>query len=237
MNPFDGVTAAILAGGLGTRLKSVVADRPKVLATVAGRPFLAHLLDQLAQIEVRETVLLVGFAADQVRSTFGDRYNAMRLAYSAELAPRGTAGAVRLALPHLTGKTVLLVNGDSFCDLDLRAFGDFHRRHRRGVSVALAHVDNASRYGSVQLGDSDRLVKFEEKSQHAKPGWINAGIYLIDRSLIESIAPDQPASLERDFLPAQVEVGNVYGFRCHGGFIDIGTPESFAAAEAFFAVG
>ncbi len=237
MNSFDGVTAAILAGGLGTRLKSVVADRPKVLASVAGRPFLAHLLDQLAQIKVSETVLLVGFEADQVRSTFGERYNTMRLTYSAERSPCGTAGAVRLALPRLAGETVLLMNGDSFCDLDLRAFGDFHRGHGRGVSVALARVDNASRYGSVQIGGNDRLVKFEEKSADAKPGWINAGIYMIERSLIDSIVPDQPASLERDFLPAQVEAGNVYGFRCHGRFIDIGTPESYAAAEAFFAVG
>src|SRR5580692_6287551 len=100
--PFDNVSAAILAGGLGTRLRSVVADRPKVLADVAGRPFLARLLDQLARSGVSEVVLLLGFGADQVRNAFGDHYARMRLTYSTEPSPLGTAGAVRLAQPLLT---------------------------------------------------------------------------------------------------------------------------------------
>jgi D-glycero-alpha-D-manno-heptose 1-phosphate guanylyltransferase len=236
MNPYQGVTTAILAGGLGTRLRSVIADRPKVLASIAGQPFLARLLDQLVRIEMKEAVLLVGFGAEQVRSAFGDRYNGLRLTYSAERSPLGTAGAVRLALPLLSSDIVMLMNGDSCCDLDFRAFQEFHCRHGHGVSVALVWVDNASRYGSVQLDESDRLVKFEEKSQDCKPGWINAGIYMIQRSLIDTIVPDRPASLERDFLPAQVAAANVYGFRCQGKFIDIGTPESYAVAEAFFAM-
>jgi D-glycero-alpha-D-manno-heptose 1-phosphate guanylyltransferase len=236
MDPFADVTAAILAGGLGTRLRSVVADRPKVLADVAGRPFLARLLDQIARSGVSEVVLLLGFGADQVRNAFGDHYARMRLTYSTEPSPLGTAGAVRLAQPLLTEETVLLMNGDSYCDLDLAAFREFHG-NRGGVSVALVHVDNASRYGSVQIGENDRLVKFDEKDPAPKPGWINAGVYLIDRGLIDTILPDQSSSFERDFLPAQVAVDQVHGFRCEGKFIDIGTPESYAAAEAFFGHG
>jgi NDP-sugar pyrophosphorylase family protein len=234
MDPFEGVTAAILAGGLGTRLKSVMADRPKVLAPVAGRPFLVRLLDQLTRVEVSEAVLLVGFGAEQVRSALGNRYGGLRLSYSTESSPCGTGGAVRLALPLLSGEFILLMNGDSFCDLDLRAFAQFHRG-RGGVSIALARVEDASRYGLVQLGSNDQLVQFEEKTQNGKPGWINAGVYMIDRSLIDAIVPNKPSSLERDFLPAQVAAGNVYGFRCTGRFIDIGTPESYAEAGAFFA--
>src|SRR5688500_272690 len=98
-NPFDGISAAVLAGGLGTRLRSVVADRPKVLAPVAGLPFLFYLLDQLGRAGVREAVLLVGFGADQVRTKFGERFGQMRLSYSQESEPLGTGGAVRLALP------------------------------------------------------------------------------------------------------------------------------------------
>src|SRR5436305_5976204 len=94
-----GVTAAVLAGGLGTRVRSVVADRPRVLAPVAGRPFLAHLLDQLAYAGIRETTLLVGHAADQVQNAFGDTFDGMRLSYSVENEPLGTGGAIRLALP------------------------------------------------------------------------------------------------------------------------------------------
>ena len=121
------VTAAILAGGLGTRLRPAVADRPKVLAPVGGRPYLTYLLDQLAGAGVREVVLLTGYAADEVRDALGDRYGRMRLRYSVEPAPLGTAGALRLALPLLAAPAVLLLNGDSYCDADLGAFRRSHR--------------------------------------------------------------------------------------------------------------
>src|SRR5207249_4136291 len=110
----NGITAAILAGGLGTRLRSVVADRPKVLATVAGRPFLSHLLEQLEASGIRETILLVGFGAGQVRSAFGTRFGDMALSYSVEPEPLGTGGALRNALGHFACDDVLLLNGDSF---------------------------------------------------------------------------------------------------------------------------
>src|SRR5437879_601155 len=110
------VTAAILAGGLGTRLRSVIADRPKVLAPVGGRPYLTYLLDQLAKAAVREVVLLTGYGAEQVRDALGATYAGMRLVHAAEPAPLGTAGALRHALPHLRSPAVLLMNGDSYCD-------------------------------------------------------------------------------------------------------------------------
>src|SRR5262245_6608804 len=145
MRPDCDWTAAILAGGLGTRLRSVVADRPKVLAPVAGRPFLAYLLDQLEAAGIQETVLLVGFGADQVRSAFGNKYGEMKLVYSVEPEPLGTAGAVRRALPLLAGETIILLNGDSYCGVDLGAFRSFHEAHGHAASLCLARVDNASR--------------------------------------------------------------------------------------------
>ena len=232
---FHGVTAAVLAGGLGTRLRSVVADRPKVLATVAGRPFLAYLLDRLEHAGVRETVLLVGFQADQVQAAFGETYGRMKLEYSHEPEPLGTAGAVRYAMPLFANQTVLLLNGDSYCDLDLNAYLQFHRGHGAAASIALTHVENASRFGRVHLGTDNRVVRFDEKDPVPAPGLINAGIYLFERELIESITAGQPASLERDVLPKWVEKRGVHGFRGGGRFIDIGVPESYVAAEAFFA--
>ncbi len=234
---FQHVTAAVLAGGLGTRLRSVVADRPKVLATVAGRPFLAYLLDRLEQAGIENTVLLVGFQAEQVRNTFGDKYGRMSLHYSNEPEPRGTAGAVRLALPLLTTETVLVLNGDSYCDLDIAAYLEFHRSHGHGASIALTQVENASRFGRVHLGDDDRVIRFEEKDPIPAPGWINAGIYLIQRKLIGTIATGLAVSMERDVLPTWVEQGDVRGYRGGGRFIDIGVPESYGAAAAFFAIG
>jgi NDP-sugar pyrophosphorylase family protein len=231
--PLQQVSAAILAGGLGTRLRSVVADRPKVLAPVGGKPYLSYLLDQLARAGVRETVLLVGYAADQVRVTFGDKFAGMRLAYSQEREPLGTAGAVRLALPLFREETLLLLNGDSYCDVDLAAFVDSHRQRRAMASLTLATVENVSRYGRVRLEPDGRVVGFEEKGDASGPGHVNAGVYLIQRDALCDIPESRPVSLERDVLPRWVEAGGVYGF-AGGRFIDIGTPASYTEAEAFF---
>jgi NDP-sugar pyrophosphorylase family protein len=227
------VTAAILAGGLGTRLRSVVADRPKVLAPVGGRPYLAYLLDQLAAAAVRAVVLLTGHGAGQVRETFGDAHSGLCLIYSAAPAPLGTGGALRHALPHLTAPAVLLLNGDSYCDVDLAAFARFHQTESAGVSLVLVRVPDASRFGRVRLGQSGCVLRFEEKAAAQRPGWINAGVYLIDRALIAEVPPG-PRSLERDLLPRWVAEGRVRGFRCGGRFLDIGTPRSYAEAEEFF---
>ncbi|HSQ56677.1 MAG TPA: nucleotidyltransferase family protein [Gemmata sp.] len=228
------VTAAILAGGLGTRLRSLVADRPKVLAPVAGRPFLAHLLDQLVDAGVRETVLLVGHMARLVREEFAESYRGMRLAYSTEPSPLGTGGAIRLALPLFQRETILLLNGDSYCSLDFAAFLHVHRHAGAAASLALAHVPNASRFGRVVLGKPGRVERFEEKSAEACSGWINAGVYLLDRGLIAGVEPGRSISLERELMPAWVAAGRVFGFQTSGRFIDIGIPESYREAEAFF---
>ena len=225
------VTAAILAGGLGTRLRPVVGDRPKVLAPVAGRPCLTYLLDQLAGAGVRKVVLLTGHGAGQVRAALGERYEGMRLVYSAEPAPLGTGGAPRLALAHLTAPMVLLLNGDSYCDVDLAAF---RRSHRAGTSVVLTRVADASRFGRVRLGADDRVVGFEEKGAARGRAWVNAGVYLIDRALIEEVPPARPVSLEHDLLPGWVAGRRVRGYRCSGRFLDIGTPPSYAEAADFF---
>src|SRR4051812_33523420 len=225
------LTAAILAGGLGTRLRPAVADRPKGLAPVGGRPYLTYVLDQLAAALVRDVVLLTGHGAGRVRDALGDAYGTLRLTYSAEPAPLGTAGALRLALPHLKSPTVLLLNGDSYCDVDL---GAFPPAHRGGVSMVLARVPDASRFGRVRARRDGRIILFEEKGAAGGPGWVNAGIYLLDRSLIEEIPAGRPASLERDLLPAWVAARRARGFPCGGRFLDIGTPQSYAEAEDFF---
>ncbi|HWG44466.1 MAG TPA: nucleotidyltransferase family protein [Gemmataceae bacterium] len=228
------VTGVILAGGLGTRLRSRIADRPKVLAPVHGRPYLAYLLDQLAGAGLRNVVLLTGYLAEQIRSEFGDSYAHLRLAYSVEPSPLGTAGALRQALPHLLTPTVLLLNGDSYCAASLFDFREFHNRQGADFSLVLTPVEDCSRYGKVCLGPDDRVLRFEEKSQGAGAGWVNAGIYLLSRSLIEEIPTGDSVSLERDMFPTWAADKRCFGFPCHAQFLDIGTPESYARAEAFF---
>ena len=159
----------------------------------------------------------------------------MHLEYSIESRPLGTGGAIRLALPLLRGNRILLLNGDSYCDVNLQTFCEFQRRSGRDAGMVLTYVDNASRFGKVQLGEDGCIASFEEKSPVPGPGWINAGVYLLDRGLIENLAPGQSISLERDVLPTWVFGGKLAGFRTLSPFIDIGLPESYRAAARFFA--
>ncbi len=230
--PLDLLTGAILAGGLGTRLRSCVADRPKVLAPVRGRPYLTYLLNPLAAAGLRDVVLLTGYRAEQVRDALGERYGGMRLHYSVEAEPLGTGGAVRLALPFLHTPAVLLLNGDSYCDVDLVAFSAFHARHGGDASLVLCRVADAARFGRVSAA-GDRIERFGEKDGGG-PGWINAGVYLLKRDVIAALPAGRPISLERDILPQLAADGRLFGYRCVGRFLDIGTPESYREAEAFF---
>ncbi len=229
------VCGAILAGGFGTRLRPVIADRPKVLAPVHGRPFLAHLLAQCVRAGVCETVLLTGYMADRVEAEFGSTFNGMRLAYSVETSPLGTGGALRHALPLLSRPTVLVLNGDSYCDLDPGAFLTQHQRRRAECSIALAEVPDVSRFGKVTLGDDQRVARFEEKTAAGGKGRINAGAYLLARSLLDEIPPGT-VSLEREMFPRWAAEGRCHGFPIAGRLLDIGTPDSYASAEAFFAM-
>lgn len=230
----DDVIGAVLAGGLGTRLRAAVADRPKVLAPVQGRPFVAHLLDKLERAGIAETVLLTGYMADRVKDECGDTHGTMRLCYSSEPTPRGTAGALRFGLPLLTRSTVLVFNGDSYMDLDLAAFLDEHRRSNAEMSLALSFVPDVSRYGRVYLTEGGRVDRFVEKQACEGPGWINAGVYLMDRTLIEEVPIDVSVSLERDLFPRWADAGRCRGYRSVRRFLDIGTPESYGEAEKLF---
>jgi NDP-sugar pyrophosphorylase family protein len=228
------VTAAILAGGMGTRLQPVVADRPKVLAPVAGRPYLTHLLDQLADASVSDVLLLTGYRADQVRDTFGECYRGMRLRYSVEPVPLGTGGAIRHALGLVDSPQVLLLNGDSYIEVDLGAFLEHHDERNADVSLVLCRVNDTSRFGRVEADGEDRIVRFEEKGENAGAGWINAGVYLMERRVIRSIVPGLALSLERDLLPRWLATLRVMAHRTEGRFLDIGTPESYAQGDPFF---
>jgi D-glycero-alpha-D-manno-heptose 1-phosphate guanylyltransferase len=230
----EDVTAAILAGGLGTRLRPAIDGIPKVLAPVNGRAFITYLLEQLARAGVPRAVLLTGYQADQVRQTLGDTYDAMKLSYSVEAASLGTAGALRQALSKLKTDSLLLLNGDSYCDVDIQRLQTTHRRRRADLTMALIRVPDTTRFGRVKTSANGQLTHFGEKQAHAGPGWINAGVYVLDRSLITKIPAKQALSLERDVLPAWIKSGHCFGFKTKGRFLDIGTPASYAGATFFF---
>lgn len=232
MPDFSHISAAILAGGLGTRLRSVVPDKQKVLAEVLKRPFVTFLLEQLDSAGVRNVVLCTGHKGDEVQEQLGNTYRSLSLAYSQEDEPLGTAGALRQALPRLNSDPVLVMNGDSYANADLNAFLEWFSQKELAAALVLTRVPETNRYGRVILDKDSRVQIFEEKGGKANPGWISAGIYLFRKELLEKIPPGKPYSLEREFFPLLVKKG-LYGYPCKTEFLDVGTPDSYAEAELF----
>ena len=233
MDPIEDISAVILAGGFGTRLQSVVSDRPKVLAEVSGKPFLTYLLDQIASAGLRNVVICVGYMAEKIQDCLGETYGPLHISYSREAEPLGTGGALRLALSHVSSDAVLVMNGDSYIDIDLSGYVSWFFQKKCKAALLLTKVPDTARYGRVVQDEDESIVAFEEKQEGSGAGWINAGVYLIERSLIASIPIEMPYSLEREFFPPLAGTG-LLGFCTEGRFIDIGTPEAYAQTEAFF---
>lgn len=224
--------AIVLAGGLGTRLRGVVDDVPKPLAPVAGRPFLAWLLDELAEQGLRRVVLATGYRGEQIEAALGKDWRGMSLEYSREPAPLGTGGAIALAMQRITGGACFVLNGDTWVELDYAAFDGQMADVPLGVS--LAHVPDVARYGAV-LVEGDRVTGFSEKGTSG-PGFINAGVYRITRSLADGFPEAGAFSFERDVLVPAVARARVAVFAATRGFIDIGVPEDYRRAQAMFSV-
>lgn len=227
------ITAVILAGGLGTRLRAVVSDCPKVLARINGRPFITYLLDYLAAAGLRRVVLCTGYLGEQVSAELGEEYQGLSLGYSREEIPLGTGGALKLACPMFGSDPVLVMNGDSYCAADLDLFLRQHKAAGATASMLLTEVPEVDRYGSVLVDKLGRVERFEEKGGNTGPGLINAGTYLLSTEIVASIPRDSAVSLERDVFPQLIGKG-LYGFPGSGRFIDIGIPADYEAATGFF---
>jgi NDP-sugar pyrophosphorylase family protein len=178
--------------------------------------------------------MCTGHLADQIEKEFSDGHKwDVAIDYSKESCPLGTAGAVKFAECYLAqAPDFLVMNGDSFLEVNFRELIRFHRQHGGLISMAVHRVPDAARYGTVQLGTHNRVVGFTEKMEAAVPGIINGGVYLFKRAILQHI-PDGPASLEKDVFPALLEQG-VYALEQQGMFIDIGTPGDYARAQALY---
>lgn len=223
------IEAIILAGGRGTRLAGVLANVPKPLAPVAGRPFLDYLLERLAASGlVAGVTLALGHLAERVVEYYRQHPAPLPLSFLVEDRPLGTAGAIRHALPEAPGERVLAANGDSIFPFDLEALIACHAESAAAVTLALVRLKETGRYGQVCL-DGGRVTGFVEKDANAGPGLINAGLYALRRDALAEFGED-PLSLEYDVLPVLAERGEVAAVIMPGPFIDIGLPESYAAA-------
>jgi D-glycero-alpha-D-manno-heptose 1-phosphate guanylyltransferase len=231
MSRMPDTTAVLLVGGMGTRLHSLLPSIPKPLASVGNKSFLELLVRQLRCQGIRRLVMCTGYLADQVESEFGDgRTWDIAIEYSKESSPLGTAGAVKRAQRYLQDASdFLVINGDSFLEINFCQLIGFHRKHDGLVSMAVVEVKDARRYGTVQVDAGNRAIGFVEKTGSDRPGIINAGVYVFDRAIFEHI-PEAPASLEKDIFPRLLSQG-VYALEQHGLFIDIGTPEDYVRAQ------
>lgn len=219
--------AIILAGGLGTRLKSVVSDRPKPMALIQGRPFMEYVIRELRRQGIRRIIFAVGYKGSMVEEYFGDgaRFG-IKAFYAYEETLLGTAGAIRNASGLMEGPETYVLNGDTFYGIPCRRLSDLRKEKNLDMALVLREVPDISRYGEAVLKDH-MLTGFNEKAGEPRAGTINGGVYLLTEELIRQI-PDGKVSLENDMIPRWLAEGRrLGGFVNEGYFIDIGVPEDY----------
>ena len=230
----------ILAGGLGTRLRSAIGNEiPKCMAPVAGKPFLWYILKYLTRYDVSRVVLSVGHLREVICKWIDDVKNEFPFDfdYAVENEPLGTGGGIRLALNRTLGNDVVVLNGDTFFDVDLN---DFWRKHieneRPHVSIALKPMEQFERYGNVRLKSDEKTIYAFEEKKYCKYGNINGGVYIVNKC--NCFSPGLPVkfSFEKDVLEADCALCHFLGFRYDGYFKDIGIPEDYAQANDDFKI-
>lgn len=220
--------AVILAGGFGTRLAHIVKDVPKPMAPIAGRPFLQYVLAWCENQGIDRAIVAVGYKKEVIKRYFGERYHNIELVYSAEETPLFTGGALKKALTVCKAEAVIVVNGDTLFDVDLRRLSAFHRDEDADITVAVKPMQNFERYGTVQM-EGHRIMGFEEKT-YRDEGIINGGVYVINRNRLESIHSNK-FSFETDVLARKVREWKINAFVSDSYFIDIGVEQDYFRAQ------
>lgn len=222
--------AIILAGGHGTRLRSLVSGMPKPMAPVAGKPFLEIVLNHLLGKGIRRTILSVGYLYEVIESYFGDNFHAMKIDYARETVPLGTGGALRFAMQQCRDSVTLVLNGDTFLDFNINSALNEWREHRAPMIIGVQTQDT-TRYGRL-LVEGQRITGFLEKGESG-PGIINAGSYIFPTDIFSGHDLPEAFSLEQDFLTHEVAKKTFRLVSTNGPFIDIGVPEDYLLAQKY----
>jgi D-glycero-alpha-D-manno-heptose 1-phosphate guanylyltransferase len=220
--------AIILAGGMGTRLRGTIADLPKPMAPVNGKPFLYHLLNWMKDYPVEKIVMSTGYLSGSIVEYFGNSFSGIPLEYAVEQVPLGTGGAIKLAMHKIESKHVLVVNGDTYYPVNLNKFFKFHEDGKNFISLALKPMKNFSRYGNVEY-KGETIIRFNEKKLCSE-GFINGGIYLINREYFESLKLPEFFSVESEVFEKQAGSSDLKCMIFDEPFIDIGIPEDYKRA-------
>ena len=225
--------AIILAGGLGTRLKSEVPDLPKCMAPVAGKPFIDYVIKYLLEQGVNGFIFSLGYKHDVVINHLESTWPNIKYEVAIEKNPLGTGGGIRFASKKVKSKSFFVLKGDTYFEMDLLSMFKNHESNNAQITVALKQMVNFDRYGSVLINQANQICAFREKTS-VDSGLINGGIYLLKKSLIEEISVEDPFSFEKEVLEKYIHKNCIYGFVSDGYFIDIGIPEDFKKANADF---
>lgn len=224
--------AIILAGGFGTRLQSVVKDVPKPMADIAGKPFLAYLLQYLQEYGFTDCCISVGYKQEKIIEYFGDNYLGIKISYACEDTPLGTGGAIVNSLKNCDqAKPVVVLNGDSFLKIDYKKLADFHHKENSQITMVLREMEDCSRYGVVEIDEKNHIKNFAEKNPTLKNGLINGGIYLINPKVFTQFSLPNSFSFEKDFLSQYLADFEIKGFISNEYFIDIGIPQDYEKAQ------
>lgn len=229
--------AIILAGGLGTRLRSAVPDLPKCMAPVAGQPFLSYVIDYLEGQGIDKFIFALGYKSEDFEVFLRAKLPAdptkggeFRCQLSIEAEPLGTGGAIQLACQKATEETVLVLNGDTFFGIRVDELSAFHNQKKADCTLCLKSMENFDRYGVVELDPDGSIRHFREK-QFYKTGLINGGVYSLDKARFLSASLPEKFSFEKDYLENQAAHGRLYGLVQDEYFIDIGIPEDYERAQ------
>jgi D-glycero-alpha-D-manno-heptose 1-phosphate guanylyltransferase len=223
--------AILLAGGMGTRLQKVVSDVPKPLAPVAGKPFIVYVLDELIASGIEKFIFSVGYKYDSFISYFGDKYKGCAVEYVVEQTPLGTGGGIKKAMAKIHSDDVIIINADTIFKINIAEFYDQHKRKKADLSIVLKKVNNVSRYGSVMVNKTNRIISFSEKNTLTGKGFINGGIYFFKNDFFTSLNLPEKFSLEKDCLGKFNLKLKLYGFPSDAYFLDIGIPEDYKRAQ------
>jgi len=224
----------ILCGGRGKRLREAVGDRPKVMAEIGGRPFLDILIDYAAAYGLKRFILCAGYKASYIADYYQGRRD-HTFVISKEDAPLGTAGAIKNAERFIITDPFIIMNGDSFCPVDLKGFLAFHKNKSAVASVAVVKAIETEDFGSIIMNSGQRVTAFKEK-QDKQSAFINAGIYCFERQALPLIPPNTKMSLEYELFPELINRG-LYGFISGKELFDIGTPQRYKQAKTLLTGG
>ena len=222
--------AIILAGGLGKRLRTVISNKPKVMAPIGEYPFIQYLLDYPDSLGISKVVLSVGFLYESIYNYLGNNYGNINIKYSVEEKPLGTGGAIKRSIGLTKTQDVIVINGDTFTTIDYNKMMKTHKDNGEIITVAIKYEKNRSRYGNI-LVKNNRICEFIEKTKN-DGGYINVGSYIINRKIFDQFDLPPHFSFEKEFMQCYINKINPMSYLFDGMFIDIGLPQSYARAKS-----